>query len=74
MCWAKWAKVFCYAQVRLALARLTHCMLCLGQARRAKDIAVDYASCRKAFGKPLAEHAGMGFMLAENDIDLYIAR
>ena len=67
-------KGFRYAQVRLAPARLTHCMRWLGQARRAHDIAVDYASRRNAFGKPLAEHEGVGFMLADNDIDLHTAR
>ena len=36
-------KGFRYAQVRLAPARLTHCMRWLGQARRAHDVAVDYA-------------------------------
>jgi acyl-CoA dehydrogenase len=46
----------------------------LGQARRAHDIALDYASRRHAFGKPLAEHEGVGFMLADNDIDLHTAR
>lgn len=65
---------FRYAQVRLAPARLTHCMRWLGQARRAHDIAVDYAGQRRAFGKPLAEHEGVGFMLADNDIDLQTAR
>jgi len=65
---------FRYAQVRLAPARLTHCMRWLGQARRAHDIALDYASRRQAFGKPLAEHEGVGFMLADNDIDLHTAR
>jgi acyl-CoA dehydrogenase len=35
---------FRYAQIRLAPARLTHCMRWLGQARRAHDIALDYAS------------------------------
>lgn len=65
---------FRYAQVRLAPARLTHCMRWLGQARRAHDIAVAYATRRKAFGKTLAEHEGVGFMLADNDIDLHTAR
>jgi acyl-CoA dehydrogenase len=65
---------FRYAQIRLAPARLTHCMRWLGQARRAHDIALDYASRRKAFGKTLAEHEGVGFMLADNDIDLHTAR
>lgn len=67
-------KGFRYAQVRLAPARLTHCMRWLGQARRAHDIALNYVSKRHAFGKPLAEHEGVGFMLADNDIDLQTAR
>jgi acyl-CoA dehydrogenase len=41
-----------------------------GAARRAHDIATDYAMRRKAFGKPLIEHEGVGFMLARNMIDL----
>jgi acyl-CoA dehydrogenase len=67
-------KGFRYAQIRLAPARLTHCMRWLGQARRAHDIAVDYSSRRRAFGKTLAEHEGVGFMLADNDMDLQTAR
>ena len=34
---------FRYAQIRLAPARLTHCMRWLGQARRAHDVALAYA-------------------------------
>jgi acyl-CoA dehydrogenase len=65
---------FKYAQVRLAPARLTHCMRWLGQARRAHDEALAYARERQAFGKPLGEHEGVGFMLADNDMDLHTAR
>lgn len=65
---------FRYAQVRLAPARLTHCMRWLGAAVRAHDIAREHAATRKAFGKPLASHEGVGFMLADNDVDLYAAR
>ena len=63
-----------YAQVRLAPARLTHCMRWLGAARRAHDIAVAYAGTRQAFGKSIGEHQGVGFMLADNDIDLHMCR
>jgi acyl-CoA dehydrogenase len=59
-----------YAQVRLAPARLTHCMRWLGACRRAQEIAIDYVTRRHAFGKPLIEHEGVGFMLADNDIEL----
>ena len=61
---------FKFAQVRLAPARLTHCMRWLGACTRANEIATDYACRRHAFGKPLVDHEGVGFMLAENLIDL----
>src|SRR5690606_32938635 len=60
---------FKYAQVRLAPARLTHCMRWLGACTRAQEIAADYAVRREAFGKTLIEHEGVGFMLADNLID-----
>ncbi|WP_342234502.1 acyl-CoA dehydrogenase family protein [Inquilinus sp. OTU3971] len=65
---------FHYAQVRLVPARLTHCMRWLGAARRAHDIAVEYAQRREAFGVPLSSHEGVGFMLSDNAIDLHTAR
>ncbi|WP_323040614.1 acyl-CoA dehydrogenase family protein [Gemmobacter sp.] len=61
---------FRYAQVRLSPARLSHCMRWLGACVRANEIASDYANRRMAFGKPLVDHEGVGFMLAENLIDL----
>ncbi len=61
---------FRYAQIRLAPARLSHCMRWLGACRRSHEIAVDYANRRHAFGKQLIDHEGVGFMLAENLIDL----
>lgn len=65
---------FQYAQVRLAPARLTHCMRWLGAAQRAHDIATAYANQRQAFGKKLVDHEGVGFMLADNEIDLHQSR
>ena len=61
---------FAYAQVRLAPARLTHCMRWLGAATRANEIATAYAVKRRAFGKTLIDHEGVGFMLADNRIAL----
>ncbi|WP_103727634.1 acyl-CoA dehydrogenase family protein [Novosphingobium sp. HII-3] len=61
---------FKYAQVRLSPARLSHCMRWLGSCARAHEIATDYANRRMAFGKQLIDHEGVGFMLAENLIDL----
>lgn len=46
----------------------------LGQARRAHDIALEYARHRQAFGKALGAHEGVSFMLADNEMDLQTAR
>jgi alkylation response protein AidB-like acyl-CoA dehydrogenase len=67
-------KGFRYAQVRLAPARLTHCMRWLGAACRAHAIAADYAGRREAFGQRLGSHEGVGFMLADNEIDIRLSR
>lgn len=67
-------KGFRYAQVRLAPARLTHCMRWLGSAIRAHDIACAYANKREAFGKKLGKHEGVSFMLADNEVDIHTAR
>ena len=61
---------FRFAQIRLAPARLSHCMRWYGVAVRAQEIAIAYACKREAFGKLLIDHEGVGFMLAENQIDL----
>jgi len=65
---------FRYAQLRLAPARLTHCMRWLGAASRAQAIAVEHAKTRTAFGKPIGQHEGVGFMLADNEIALQQCR
>ncbi|WP_137388710.1 acyl-CoA dehydrogenase family protein [Rhodoligotrophos defluvii] len=61
---------FKYAQVRLSPARLSHCMRWHGAVTRAHEIATAYAVKRQAFGKVLIDHEGVGFMLADNLIDL----
>lgn len=61
---------FKYAQIRLSPARLSHCMRWHGAAQRAHEEATAYACRRQAFGKLLVDHEGVGFMLAENMIDL----
>ena len=63
-----------YAQLRLAPARLTHCMRWLGAAERAQAIAIDHARVRHSFGKPIGEHQGVSFMLADNAIALQNCR
>jgi len=65
---------FEYAQARLVPARLTHCMRWLGVARRALEIAADYAVMRTGGGKALGEHQQVQAMLADSQIDLDAAR
>jgi acyl-CoA dehydrogenase len=65
---------FRYAQVRLAPARLTHCMRWLGAARRAHEIALARSVSRAVFGAPLAEHGMAQQMIADNEIELAAAR
>jgi alkylation response protein AidB-like acyl-CoA dehydrogenase len=67
-------KGYKYAQVRLSPARLTHCMRWLGAVRRAHDVAVEYARRREAFGQRIGDHEGIGFMLADNEMDMHVAR
>ncbi|MGB3864016.1 MAG: acyl-CoA dehydrogenase family protein [Xanthobacteraceae bacterium] len=62
------------AQVRLGPARLTHCMRWLGAAQRCHAIAVEHAGRRRSFGRAIGEHQGVGFMLADNEIDLHLCR
>lgn len=48
--------------------------LAVGLLRRALDEALAYAAMREAFGRPLLEHQGVGFKLAEMHMDLEAAR
>ena len=67
-------EAFRHAQLRLGPARLTHCMRWLGAARRAHDVATTYAREREAFGRRLGDHEGVGFALADNQIELHSCR
>lgn len=62
------------AQVRLGPARLTHCMRWLGAAARCHAIATEHAGKRRSFGRTLAEHQGVGFMLADSETELHLCR
>ncbi len=47
---------------------------CVGLARWALKLAVDYSKQRQTFGKPIAEHQGVQFMLAECAMDIYATK
>jgi len=62
------------AQVRLAPARLTHCMRWLGIARHAQEIAVERARERELFGSRLGELGMVQAMIADSEIDVAASR
>ncbi|TJZ59353.1 acyl-CoA dehydrogenase [Streptomyces piniterrae] len=58
----------------LTPSRISVAMSCVGLARRAQQLAVDYARSRVTFGKALTERQAIQFMLAENAADIEAAR
>ena len=52
-------------QIRLGVARLTHCMRWLGLSQRCLDIARAYVAEREGFGIKLAERESVQLMLGE---------
>lgn len=67
-------KGFEYAQVRLAPARLTHCMRWLGIARHSQEIAVTRAAERQLFGSRLGDLGMVQAMIADSEIDVAASR
>ncbi len=55
-------------------SRPTIASTALGIARRAMELACDYAGQRQTMGAPIIEHQGVGFMLADMDIQIAAAR
>lgn len=65
---------FVNLQVRLGPARMTHVMRWLGAAVRAQEVALDYATARRAFGGSLADQGLAQQLIADNEIDLAATR
>jgi acyl-CoA dehydrogenase len=65
---------FRHAQVRLAPARLTHCMRWLGLARRSLDIALDRTADRTLFGSRLHDLGLAQGLIADSVIDIESSR
>ncbi len=58
----------------LTPSRISVAMSCVGLARRAQELAIEYARKRETFGKKLAERQAIRFMIAENATDIEAAR
>ncbi len=56
---------FTLAMQTLDDSRLNAATIALGIARAAVQIAVEYARSREQFGKPIVQHQGLAFLLAE---------
>lgn len=63
-----------FVQIRLGIARLTHCMRWLGLAKRALEVATDYVSEREAFGIKLVERESVQWLLGEVAMDIQVGR
>jgi alkylation response protein AidB-like acyl-CoA dehydrogenase len=58
----------------LAPSRISLAMTCVGLARRALELAVEYAQRRETFGRKLAQRQAISFKLAEMATDVEAAR
>lgn len=58
----------------LTPSRISVAMSCVGLARRAQELAVNYARERTTFGKPLTARQAVQFMLAENETEIEAAK
>jgi acyl-CoA dehydrogenase len=61
-------------QIRLGVARLTHCMRWLGLSRRAIEIAVDHVKTRESGSVPLSQREGVQWLLGEAAMSIEVAR
>ena len=58
----------------LTPSRISVAMSCVGLARRAQELAIEYAGKRETFGKWLKQRPAIRFMIAENATDIEAAR
>jgi alkylation response protein AidB-like acyl-CoA dehydrogenase len=65
---------FALANDRLSRQRMPYAALSLGPAIRAQEMTIEWAKIREVFGKRLAAHQGIQWMLVENEIEIRSAR
>jgi alkylation response protein AidB-like acyl-CoA dehydrogenase len=65
---------FKVAMAALDSGRITIGAVAVGLSQAALDVAAPYAKQRRAFGQPIIEHQGVGFMLANMAIQIEGAR
>ena len=65
---------FNYAMDILDSSRIIIAAQCVGIAQAALEAAVRYAQQRQTFGKPIAQHQAVQFMLADMAVEIHAAR
>ena len=65
---------FGYAMQILDSSRIVIAAQCIGIAMAAFEAAVTYSQQRRTFGKPIAEHQAIQFMLADMATDIYASQ
>ena len=65
---------FDVAKEWLFASRLAIAANCVGRAERILGMALDWAAQRRTFGRPIAEHQGVGFKLADMATEIEAAR
>jgi alkylation response protein AidB-like acyl-CoA dehydrogenase len=65
---------FVVAMQALDSGRITIGATAVGLASEALDVSVAYSRDREAFGKPIGQHQGVGFLLADMAIEIEAAR
>ena len=66
-------KGFGIAMLGVGLGRIYNAARGIGTGRWALEMGVDYAKVRETFGKPIAEHQGVSFSLAEAAMQIHAA-
>lgn len=61
---------FAIANDRLTRTRVTYAASCVGVARAAQRLAVEYSKTRVTFGEPLASRQAIQWMIVDNQIDI----
>jgi acyl-CoA dehydrogenase len=64
---------FTIANAALTRQRVAYSAECIGIAVKAQQLAVDYARTRSTYGKTLAEHQGITWMLIDSEHDIRTA-
>ncbi|MDB5381040.1 MAG: acyl-CoA dehydrogenase, partial [Rhodospirillales bacterium] len=61
-------------QIRLGVARLTHCMRWLGLAKRSLEIAMAHVAQRQSFGKVLLDRESVQGLIGQAAMDIQTGR